>query len=156
MITIDIPGGDILKAEHLVLDYNGTIAVDGVILPGVRELLAKLSSDIQIHVITADTFGRAEAELSGVNCSLKILQKENQQKQKLNFIEELGKERVIAIGNGYNDLLMLKEAGLSISVIQKEGACPQSVVFSDIVTTSIIDALELLINPFRMIATLRN
>ena len=84
------------------------------------------------------------------------MQKENQQKQKLNFIEELGKERVIAIGNGYNDLLMLKEAGLSISVIQKEGACPQSVVFSDIVTTSIIDALELLINPFRMIATLRN
>ena len=84
------------------------------------------------------------------------MQKENQQKLKLNFIEELGKERVIAIGNGYNDLLMLKEAGLSISVIQKEGACPQSVVFSDIVTTSIIDALELLINPFRMIATLRN
>ena len=35
MLTISIPGGATLDIEHLVLDYNGTLAVDGVLLPGV-------------------------------------------------------------------------------------------------------------------------
>ncbi len=35
MLEIDIPGKSTLKLSHLVLDYNGTVACDGHLLPGV-------------------------------------------------------------------------------------------------------------------------
>lgn len=65
MIEINIPGFGNLQLAHLVSDYNGTLAVDGKPLPGVSEALEALSSDIQIHVVTADTFGLAADELAG-------------------------------------------------------------------------------------------
>ncbi len=64
MLTLDIPGRKPVEAEHLVLDYNGTLAVDGCIIQGVADRLKKLSSVIRVHVLTADTFGTAEKELS--------------------------------------------------------------------------------------------
>ena len=42
MISISIPGSGSLNLDHLVLDYNGTLAVDGVLLPGVKETLQSL------------------------------------------------------------------------------------------------------------------
>jgi P-type E1-E2 ATPase len=155
MITIDIPGYGKLTAEHLVMDYNGTLAIDGSLIPGVKELFAELSEVIQLHVITADTFGKVKENLEGVNCSLKILVKEDQQLEKAEFVNELGRNSVVAIGNGLNDALMLKEAALGIALIQKEGVSTKTLVNSDIVCNSIIDAFELLLNPKRFIATLR-
>jgi soluble P-type ATPase len=51
---------------------------------------------------------------------------------------------------------MLKNAALGIVVIQKEGATVKSLENADIVCNNIIDALELLKNPLRIIATLRH
>ena len=70
MIRIDIPGGTRLLLEHLVLDFNGTLACDGELLPGVRQRLQPLSESIRIHVVTADTFGRAREQLAGLPCQL--------------------------------------------------------------------------------------
>ena len=75
--------------------------------------------------------------------------------QKNDFIHSLGKDKIIAIGNGANDALMLKNAALGIALIQKEGACSNTLFSADIVCTSIIDALELIKNPLRIAATLR-
>ena len=65
MLEISIPGGKDLRLEHLVLDYNGTLACDGEILPGVKDCLHELADRLQIYVLTADTFGKARAGLAG-------------------------------------------------------------------------------------------
>lgn len=44
MITIEIPGRKPLHIAHVVLDYNGTIAVDGILLEGVGERIARLQN----------------------------------------------------------------------------------------------------------------
>ncbi len=156
MITLDIPGYRQFLLNHLVLDYNGTLACDGILLPDVKESLNQLSQNLRIHVITADTFGQARSGLDGVNCHLSILAKEHQDAGKQEFIKRLGSSSVVCIGNGRNDRLMLKEAALSIAVILEEGACAETILAADIVCTSIIAACELLANPLRLVATLRS
>ena len=44
MLTITIPGTTTLRLEHLVLDFNGTIACDGVLLEGIPSLLDNLEA----------------------------------------------------------------------------------------------------------------
>ena len=51
MLKLDIPGFGNLAIAHLVLDYNGTLAVDGHVLEGVREELDILAGLIDIHVV---------------------------------------------------------------------------------------------------------
>ncbi len=155
MIEFKIPGIKTIQAEHLVLDYNGTVAVDGRLLPAISDKLNVISDRIEVHVITADTFGEAAAELQGVKCTLDIIKNGDQQKQKSDFIASLGADKVIAIGNGFNDLLMLKDAALGIAVVQEEGASAKTIFAADIVVVSITDALDLLLNPLRIAATLR-
>lgn len=155
MIAIQIPGVGALTLEHLVLDYNGTLAVDGVLLPGVKETLNRLSDHLTIHVITADTFGIAAKGLQGVNCKLRVLEKDRQDQAKADFVEGLGNDRTVSIGNGRNDARMLSASRLGIAVVLQEGASVFSLTAADIVCTDIIDALELLIHPLRLTATLR-
>ena len=156
MINIDIPEQGAIKIEHLVLDYNGTLAIDGKLIPGVKDILNRLSKKIKIHILTADTFGSSGKELTGINCSLNILSCTAQDVQKRQYVTDRGKDTVIAIGNGKNDALMLKESLIGIAVIQKEGASVKSLKNADIICKSIIDALNLLEKEKRIIATLRN
>lgn len=156
MIEVVIPGYRTVQLKYLVMDYNGTLAVDGDLLPGVAEGLARLKDRLEIHVVTADTFGKAAAELEGLPCRLTVLGKENQDSGKLDFIRSLGAEHVAAIGNGRNDRMMLKESGLGIAVILEEGAAVETLLSADIVCPSIPSALALLDNPLRMTATLRS
>jgi len=97
MITIEIPGYKKIVAEHLVLDYNGTLAVDGILIPGLKDILNVLAEKIRIHVVTADTFGNAAAGLSGIPCTLTILAAERQQQQKARYIKHIGRHKTIAI-----------------------------------------------------------
>lgn len=46
MLKIQIPGRKPIILEHLVLDFNGTIAIDGKIISGVKERLKKRSQRI--------------------------------------------------------------------------------------------------------------
>jgi P-type E1-E2 ATPase len=155
MITLDIPGKDKITLEHLVLDYNGTLAIDGKLIPGVKELLKLLSERLTIHVITANTFGTVQENLTGTNIQMVILSNTNQQQQKADYVSKLNHQQVVAIGNGANDALMLKSSAIGIVVVQAEGASAKTFATADIVCTSIIDALELLKNPLRISATLR-
>ena len=66
MIQVTIPGRDPLQIEHLVLRVDGTLALDGQVLPGVGERLGQLADYVEIHLLTADTYGTqaaVEAEL---------------------------------------------------------------------------------------------
>ncbi len=155
MITTDIPGTGLMQISNLVLDYNGTLAIDGSLINGVEERLNRLAEELTVYVVTADTFGKAAVNLKNTNCNLTILGKGNQQQQKAGFIEKLGAQQVAAIGNGLNDTLMLETAALGIAVVQQEGAAVKTLQKADIVFNNINDALDLLQNPLRLKATLR-
>lgn len=155
MIEINIPGGRELRLKHMVLDYNGTIACDGDLIAGVKENLNALADRLQIHILTADTFGKARSGLAGIKCELSILAPDAQDIGKLEYVKKLGVENTVCVGNGRNDQLMLKEAALGIAVILEEGAAVDTLSAADIVCTHIVSALELLKNPLRLIATLR-
>lgn len=155
MIEINIPGVTSLRMQHLVLDFNGTLAVDGRLLPGVEGRLKALAEELQLHVVTADTFGQAAEALRNVPCTLSILTTTPQAEAKLAYVLRLGAATCTCIGNGRNDRLMLKEAALGIAVIQEEGAAAATLLAADVVTTSICAALDLLSNPLRLVASLR-
>ncbi|MGD8701085.1 MAG: ATPase P [Desulfosarcina sp.] len=155
MFSHEIPGYGLLTLEHLVLDYNGTLAVDGEMLPGVKTILKTLSGQLSIHVVTADTFGKAANGLDGVDCRLTVLKAGNQDQAKVDFVNQLGADRTVCIGNGRNDARMLAAAALGIAVILDEGASMVSLNAADIVCTTIVSALELFMNPMRLTATLR-
>jgi soluble P-type ATPase len=156
MIEIDIPDFGELQLEHLVLDYNGTLALDGRLLFGVRERLERLAGELTVHVITADTFGQAADYLAGIPCQLDILPPGRQDEAKRDFVRELGVENCVCVGNGRNDRLMLQEAALGIAVLQDEGAAAATFMTADVVASDIQSALELLIRPLRLVATLRS
>jgi soluble P-type ATPase len=155
MLEIAIPGFGRLGLEHVVSDYTGTLSAGGALLPGVGELLNAISADLQVHVVSADTFGRARAELEGVRCALRILQGDAEDAQKEDYVHALGAERVAALGNGNNDRLMMRAARLGIAVCQIEGCSIATLSAADLVVTSPIHALELLLHPRRLRATLR-
>jgi len=156
MLEITIPGYKTLKFHHLVMDYNGTLAVDGVLLDGVRDRLIALSERLQLHVVTADTFGIARSQLNGLPCLLSILPVEDQAGAKLAYIQRLGEDQVIAIGNGRNDHQMVQAAALGIAIIQGEGAARETCLAADVLAPDILAALDLLLFPKRLIATLRS
>ena len=156
MIAIDIPGFGQLRLEHLVLDYNGTLAADGVLLPGVADALRALAAAVQIHVVTADTFGLAAQQLAGLPVRLVIAPQTSQAEAKLAFVTGLGADGVVAIGNGRNDRKMLEAAALGIALVQREGGAAQALASADVAALNILDALELLRHPKRLVATLRS
>ena len=156
MIKIDVPGFGPLQLEHLVLDFNGTLAVDGELLPGVAERLTTLAARLSVHVMTADTHGTAARALGRLPCSLAVAPPSGQAEAKRRFVEALGAERVVAIGNGRNDRLMLEAARVGIAVVQAEGASAQALAAADLVVPTIADALDLLAHPLRLVATLRD
>jgi soluble P-type ATPase len=155
MLEIDIPGHRKLRLQHLVLDFNGTMACDGALFDGVRERLDALSGQLQIHILTGDTFGKARSQLAGIPCELSILPVESQDRLKLEYIRRLGPEAAVCVGNGRNDRLMLQEAGLGIAVVQAEGAAVQAALVADVLAPDILAALDLLLHPLRLVATLR-
>ena len=152
---IEIPNFKNIEILNIVCDYNGTIAKDGIVLPQVKALFQELSKEYKLFVITADTFGSVASQLEGFGVSIKILSSTDHTNEKAEFIKELGEENSIAIGNGNNDALMIKNAGIGIAVLGDEGCAKETLMNADIVCKDSIDALELILQPKRLIATLR-
>lgn len=156
MVEIKIPGYKTLKLEHIVMDYNGTMACDGYLIEGVREKLKILAGSMKLHVLTADTFGMAASQLKGIPVLLSILPLDNQETGKLDYVKKLGADSSACIGNGRNDRLMLKGAGLGIALIQEEGTSVETLISADVVCKDILAALDLFTKTKRLIATLRS
>lgn len=155
MFELDIPGFGFIRLEHLVSDFTGTLSVDGKLLPGIKERLNKIAEFLKIHILTADTFGKAKAELEGINCEIHILEGENHDVQKEKYVNLLNAERVVALGNGNNDRKMLAVAKIGIAVCLNEGCSIDAIESADIFVNSPLDALDLLLEPKRLKATLR-
>jgi len=155
-MKIEIPGWETLDLCHLVLDFNGTIAFDGKLLDGVAERLEQLSRELTVHIVTADTFGSCADQCRSIPCQVHVLdsaQPGGPVKDK--FVEKLGAGQVAAIGNGANDMAMLEKAALGIAVMGGEGLCISALYNADLVVMDILHALDLLIHPQRLVASLR-
>lgn len=156
MLHLKIPGSDTMTLEHLLLDYNGTLAVDGTLIEGVMERLEALSHHLKIHVLTADTYGSVQNQCDAPFIHVHVIGTENQDREKLAYLQQLGPKVTVAAGNGRNDALMLCEAALGVAVIQDEGASMKSVMAADLVFNSVEALLDALLQPKRLVATLRN
>lgn len=155
MLKIAIPGRVGYKFKYLVLDLNGTIALDGEIIDGVENRLRHLSSLLGISIVTADTRGTAQRLAVSLQGKIHKIDAGKEDAQKLALVEQLGKEAAICIGNGSNDATMLKESALGICILGREGASANAIMNSDLILSDINDALDLLLNPKRLVATLR-
>ncbi|MCL4509082.1 MAG: HAD family hydrolase [Chloroflexi bacterium] len=156
MIEVVIPGRPTLYLRHLVLDVNGTLALDGILLPGVAERLRTLRDALDLHILTADTHGTQERIDQELQITGKRVTTDSPgAEQKADYVRQLGVEGVAAIGNGANDTLMLREAALSIAVLGPEGLAGATLREADVVVARIVDALDLLLFPRRLSATLR-
>jgi len=153
VIVVSIPGRKAIELDYLVLDVNGTLADGGTLVDGVAERIARLGSRLQVMIASADTFGTLAglAELLGVESHTV-----GDGADKAALVDRLGPARCVAIGNGANDVPMLERAALGVVVVGPEGASPQAVIAADVVCRSAIEALELLLDPRRLVATLRS
>jgi P-type E1-E2 ATPase len=155
MLSITIPGFGDLDLHTLVLDVNGTLTTDGTLVPGVHQRLAALRQDLEVRLLTADTRGTAAALAEGLDLILVRVQSPGETEAKRAYIESIGAQHVVAIGNGANDAAMLASARLGIAVIGHEGAAARTLGLADVVVCHVSDALDLLIDPVRLISTLR-
>ena len=154
-MTMTIPGYGALELTHIVCDYNGTIAKDGILLSGIRERFEILGGQFTLHVVTADTFGSVEKQLEGSGVKVTILQSDDHTREKADLVTSLGADHCIALGNGNNDRMMLETAAVGIAVLGDEGCSRDAMLAADLLCAGVFDALDLLVSPKRLVATLR-
>ena len=155
MIELDIPGFGKRTLQHLVLDYNGTLALDGRIQPGVQSRLTQLGGTLHIHILTADTFGTVRSTFGRDGFDVHILQPGDECAAKADFVTRLGTRSCVCMGNGNNDAGMLRGAGLAVAVLQPEGVARAALDAAHILVPGIEAGLDLLLHPARLRATLR-
>ena len=155
MLRMEIPGRGAYTIEFLVLDMNGTISTDGRVPGRFRDKINLLAKRLKVYILTADTRGDAQERLGRTAAELVRIDGGEGAEQKRAFVSKIGPEKTIAVGNGYNDHLMVKEAARGIAVIGREGAAKETICNADVVVKEIADALDLILKPLRHQATLR-
>jgi soluble P-type ATPase len=156
-LNLEIPGWGTLEVQNVLLDLNGTLALDGILTKAVKERLHRLQEMFAVYVVTADTHGTV-ADLLRDCSDLEIVRIEvgNEAEQKCDLLEKLGASHTVALGNGANDAFMLRMACLGICVMQGEGTAVQALLASDVLVRDANEALDLLLKPARLVATLRS
>jgi P-type E1-E2 ATPase len=155
MIQFNVPGVGEYRLEHLVMDVNGTLAVDGQLIEGVASRIASLREQLTIHLLTADTHGRQQLVDRQLDLTAVRIQPGDESLQKAEYVRRLGAQGVVAVGQGANDADMLAVARLGICVLSTEGVAKGTLLAADLVAPTILSALELLEKPLRIVASLR-
>jgi P-type E1-E2 ATPase len=155
MIELNIPGKGTIELDHLVCDVNGTLAVDGVLLEGVARGISVMRDRLNIHLLTADTHQKQSVIDFELRLKAVRITPGNEATQKAAYIQQLGSDRVVAIGQGANDTEMLKQAAIGICVLSPEGTAVDALLAADLLVPNIKTAFDLLEKPLRMVASLR-
>lgn len=155
MISLTIPGCGVYELEHLVMDVNGTIAVDGQLIEGLSKKIGALRDRLTVHLLTADTHGKQSVIDQQLGLTAVRIAQGGESFQKAGYVSMLGCEKVVAIGQGANDAEMLELARLGICVMSAEGTAKETLLAADLVVPNIIYALDLLERPLRIVASLR-
>lgn len=152
MLEIAVPGEPELRLEHLLLDANGTITDRGVLLADVADAVRALRAQLRVHVVSADTFGTAERVADQLGAAFT---RAATGQDKRRHVERLGAHACVAIGNGANDAAMLQAVALGIAVLGPEGTNLAAATSAGVLCRSTREALELLMTPATLAATLR-
>jgi soluble P-type ATPase len=159
LIRVELPSGEKYELSHLVTDFNGTLAVDGVLVEGVRERLTALAKEIEIIILTSDTHGSVEGQADGLPVEIQIIPTGtgpgDEAVAKEKELLAIGADNVVFLGNGRNDGKALATARLSIVILGREGAARSALENADMVAANPIDGLDLLLNPTRLRSGLR-
>lgn len=141
------------EIKTIVLDLNGTLSVKGKIPDGVKERFSKLKEmDIDVFLFTGDQRGTAEDLCRKLGIDFK---KAKSVEDKERFFLEFDPETTAAIGNARIDIGKFKHAKISVATIQSEGIHTDIIQHVDIIVPSILDALDLFIDPNSLIATMK-
>ncbi|MBD3280105.1 HAD family hydrolase [Candidatus Dojkabacteria bacterium] len=142
-----------IELNNIILDLNGTLAVNGSIAEGVKERLTKLRElGYQIILFTGDQRGNAAELTSDLGISFK---KASTSEEKEALTKEMDVEKTVAIGNARIDIGTFRDTKVRIATIQAEGIHTGILEYVDILVPSINDALDLLINKNSFEATMR-
>jgi P-type E1-E2 ATPase len=155
MIELTIPGRGVYGLEHLVMDVNGTLAIDGQLMDGIAKKIASLHDRLTVHLLTADTHGKQAVIDQQLGLTAVRIAPGRESLQKAEYVRKLGSEKVVAIGQGANDAEMLEAAHLGICVMSMEGVAKETLLTADLVVPNSIAAFELLEKPLRIVASLR-
>jgi len=152
-ITIDIPLRGSVELQHAVFDINGTLAIDGTAIQGVADRLKTLADHLSVHLLTAGTHDNLTELEQTLGFPLHII---HRGEEKMRYVQQLNPATVVAFGNGSNDASMLRLAALGIAVITPEGLSTRALNGADVVAYGPINAIDLLLKPRRLVATLRD
>ncbi len=142
-----------LVIRNVFLDLNGTLAVKGKLVKGVRSRINKLKAKgLQVMLVSGDQRGNARVFAEELGIEL-IIAKTSSQKAKV--IARHGAKTCITIGNARIDSGMFKKSALAIATLQSEGIHASILKHIDILVPSILDALDLLIDADSLQGTMK-
>jgi soluble P-type ATPase len=146
-------GAGTYDLNTIILDLNGTLAVNGQLVTGAEERLLKLKEmGFKILLFSGDQRGNALelSERTGIE-----LKRATSTEEKEALTNECQLENTVSIGNARIDIGTFRPARLSIATLQGEGIHTEILQHVDILMLSINDALDLLINKDTFEATMR-
>lgn len=156
MLNVSIPGFADLNIKQVIFDFNGTLAIDGILIEGVAPQLIELSQKVHIYVVTGDSLGTAKSQLQAIPCDVLITPQLEQGIAKQNFLHTLNSKETISIGNGRNDQQIMEGSAVGIVILGTEGVAGEALREADILVANIFDAINLLLHPNRLRSTLRS
>ena len=154
MISIQRPGMESLDIHFVLIDFEGTLAMDGRVHPKAKDKVNLLSKRATITILTKSNREKVEKTLTKMKVEILYVTEGDSSQQKLNALQRLGAHQTAVIGNGLDDVRIMEQAGLGMCVIGKEGASAEAMAKADLVVTHVLDALDFLLKPLRQRATL--
>jgi len=154
MISIQRPGMESLDIHFVLIDFEGTLAMDGRVHPKAKDKVNLLSKRATIYILTKSNREKVEETLTKMKVEILYLTEGDSSQQKLNVLQRLGSHQTAVIGNGLDDVRIMEQAGLGMCVIGKEGSSAEAMAKADLVVSNVLDALDFLLKPLRQRATL--
>lgn len=155
-MRIFIPGDESpLQLDSLILDLNGTLAVRGKVVDGVKERIDEIRRRdlLKMFLFTGDTQGNGARIAAELGLDIRITKNADEKRDEA---LKLGADTCATIGNGRIDAKLFQAVRLRIATLQAEGVHTETLRHADVVIPTITDALDLFLDEKIMIATLRH
>ncbi|HNB52278.1 MAG TPA: hypothetical protein PK530_10065 [Anaerolineales bacterium] len=130
------------------------MTLDGRLQEELFRPLLGLRDRLGVHLITRDAYRQQDALDFRLGMVAVRIQPGEEARQKRAFVESLG-AGVVVIGQGADDAEMMQAAELGICVLSPEGVATPTLLAADLVVPDTLRALQLLMNPLRILNTLR-
>ena len=154
MISIQRSGMESLDIHFVLIDFEGTLAMDGRVHPKAKDKVNLLSKRVTVYILTKSSKEKVEETLRKMKAEILSVAEGDSSQQKLNVLQRLKPHQTAVIGNGLDDSPIMEQAGLGMCVIGREGASAEAMAKADLVVTNVLDALDFLLKPLRQRATL--